>query len=123
LRGAKAANDFFKGTKYTDKVLAQMKKGDHHSFPESVKAFQDSGKIVNVTGKDGIVRETLKIQRVAWMECNGIRAFVASMFPYSAPLHTGYLAGLDSNGTWQSAFRNPKTGKFTGGHESSRNWR
>ena len=61
-RGVKAVSDFFKGTRYTDKVLAQMKKGDLHSFPESVKAFQESGQVVKVTGNDGVVRDTLKIQ-------------------------------------------------------------
>jgi hypothetical protein len=31
--------------------------------------------------------------------------------------------GRTSDGTWKSAFRNPETGKFTGGHDSSRNFR
>jgi RHS repeat-associated protein len=30
--------------------------------------------------------------------------------------------GLNSEDVWMSAFRNPTTGKFTGGHESSRNY-
>jgi len=29
--------------------------------------------------------------------------------------------GVDSDGIYQSGFKNPKTGKWTGGHESSRN--
>lgn len=32
--------------------------------------------------------------------------------------HTGYD---EANGEWRSAFKNPKTGKFSGGHSSSRN--
>lgn len=39
--GAEA--DFFAGTRYTDKVIGQMKQGDFHAFPESVTAFQDAG--------------------------------------------------------------------------------
>ncbi|WP_236715877.1 RHS repeat domain-containing protein, partial [Leptospira interrogans] len=53
---------FFDGTKYSNKVLGQMKKGDNHAFPESVKAFEKDGKISKITGGDGITREMLKIQ-------------------------------------------------------------
>ncbi|MCG6168927.1 RHS repeat domain-containing protein [Leptospira sanjuanensis] len=53
---------FFDGTKYSNKVLGQMKKGDNHAFPESVKAFEKDGKISKITGDDGITREMLKIQ-------------------------------------------------------------
>ena len=53
--------DFFAGTKYTDKVVKQMAKGDHHSFPESVGAFQSSGKVTSLKGGDGVVRELLEI--------------------------------------------------------------
>lgn len=53
--------DFFAGTKYTDKVLVQMKQGDFHSFPESVRGFQDTGSVSKLTGGDGVVREILKI--------------------------------------------------------------
>ena len=39
-KGLTAAwKDFFAGTKYTDKVLGQMKKGDLHAFPETVKGW------------------------------------------------------------------------------------
>ncbi len=55
------AGDFFAGTKYTDKVLGQMKQGDFHAFPESVKAFQDAGQVNKITGGDGVARELLKI--------------------------------------------------------------
>ncbi|EIR7532028.1 RHS domain-containing protein, partial [Salmonella enterica subsp. enterica serovar Llandoff] len=54
-------SDFFANTKYTDKVIAQMKSGDLHSFPESVRTFQDAGTVTKITGGDGIVRDMLKI--------------------------------------------------------------
>jgi len=54
-------DDFFKGTKYTEKVLNQMELGDFHSFPESVRAFQDVGKISNLKGGDNINRKLLEI--------------------------------------------------------------
>lgn len=55
------ADDFFAGTKYTDKVLGQIKTGDLHAFPESVKAFQGAGQVTKITGGDGVVRDMLKI--------------------------------------------------------------
>ena len=55
------ADDFFAGTKYTDKVVGQIKIGDLHAFPESVKAFQGSGQLTKITGGDGVVRDMLKI--------------------------------------------------------------
>lgn len=60
-KGAEAAKDFFSGTKYTEKVLGQMKQGDFHAFPESVKAFQESGTVKQITGGDGVAREMLSI--------------------------------------------------------------
>ena len=39
-----------------------MKQGDLHSFPESVRALQDSGQVSKLTGGDGIVRDVLKIR-------------------------------------------------------------
>ncbi len=53
--------DFFAGTKYTDKVRAQMQFDDNHSFPEIVKNFQGSGTISKITGGDGITRDILRI--------------------------------------------------------------
>lgn len=41
-------SDFFANTKYTDKVIAQMKSGDLHSFPESVRTFQDAGTVTKL---------------------------------------------------------------------------
>ena len=58
---AKASKDFFAGTKYTEKVVQQMSKDDFHAFPESVKAFQESGKVSKIKGGDGVVREKLEI--------------------------------------------------------------
>jgi len=39
LDPTKSKPDFFDGTKYTEKVEAQMKQGDFHSFPEEVKGL------------------------------------------------------------------------------------
>lgn len=60
-KDAGKADDFFNGTRYTDKVKAQMKQGDFHSFPESVKGFQDAGKVSKLKGGDGVVRNKLDI--------------------------------------------------------------
>jgi hypothetical protein len=54
-------NDFFEGTKYSPKVLDQIQLDDFHAFPESVKAFQNSGNITPITGGDGIIRTQLSI--------------------------------------------------------------
>ncbi|MFJ4145355.1 hypothetical protein [Pseudomonas sp. NPDC089734] len=35
--------------------------------------------------------------------------------------YTEKWTGVDSDGVYQSGFKNPKTGKWTGGHESSKN--
>lgn len=59
--GSSVANDFFAGTKYTDKVLGQIKTGDLHGFPESVTTFQGAGQVTKITGGDGVVRDMLKI--------------------------------------------------------------
>jgi len=60
-REAGVARDFFSGAKYTDKVLGQMKQGDYHAFPESVKAFQAAGQVTSIKGGDGVAREMLTI--------------------------------------------------------------
>ncbi|RMN07713.1 hypothetical protein ALQ65_200040 [Pseudomonas syringae pv. coriandricola] len=54
-------DDFFAGTKYTDKVLGQIKTGDLHGFPESVTTFQGAGQVTKIKGGDGVVRDMLKI--------------------------------------------------------------
>ncbi|WP_234452169.1 hemagglutinin repeat-containing protein [Pseudomonas sp. MF6751] len=59
--GNSATDDFFAGTKYTNKVLGQIKTGDLHAFPESVKVFQGAGEITKITGGDGVERDMLKI--------------------------------------------------------------
>lgn len=38
-----------------------MKGGDFHSFPESVKGFQNTGKVSKLKGGDGVVRKKLEI--------------------------------------------------------------
>lgn len=55
------SEDFFFGTRYTDKVLGQIKQGDFHSFPENVRAMQDAGVRSFVRGADGQLREMLRI--------------------------------------------------------------
>ena len=55
------ADDFFEGTQYTTKVRKQMEQGDFHSFPESVKGFQDAGKVTPLKGGDGVTRQKLEI--------------------------------------------------------------
>jgi hypothetical protein len=57
----KAGTSFFQGTKYTNKVLGQMKTEPFHAFPESVTAFEKSGAISTIKGGDGITRQMLKI--------------------------------------------------------------
>ena len=47
--------------KYTDKVKAQMKQGDYHSFPESVDAFGADGRVAQITGGDNVVRTKVEI--------------------------------------------------------------
>ncbi len=60
-QGGGNSPDFFAGTKYSDKVQAQMQTGDLHGFPEAVKNFQSSGTVSEITGGDGLVRQMLKI--------------------------------------------------------------
>jgi len=52
---------FFEGTNYTEKVVKQMKLGDYHGFPESVKAFESEGVVNTIKGGDGVTRQILKI--------------------------------------------------------------
>lgn len=54
-------DDFFEGTSYTAKVRNQMKQGDFHAFPESVKGFQQEGKVSTIIGGDGVSRKMLEI--------------------------------------------------------------
>jgi RHS repeat-associated protein len=58
---AKTSTSFFAGTKYTNKVLGQMKKGDFHDFPESVKTFEAEGVIRTIKGGDDVTRQMLEI--------------------------------------------------------------
>jgi RHS repeat-associated protein len=58
---ARGSGRFFEGTQYTEKVLNQMGKGDFHSFPESVRAFESLGTVRSVKGADGITRQMLEI--------------------------------------------------------------
>lgn len=58
-----AEKSFFAGTRYSPKVLQQMRRGpgEFHSFPESVTAFENDGAIRTITGGDGIARQMLEI--------------------------------------------------------------
>lgn len=47
--------------KYINKVLSQMKKGDFHGSPESVKAFEADGIVTTIKGGNGVTRQMLKI--------------------------------------------------------------
>lgn len=61
--GGGAARSFFEGTRYTPKVLQQMRggPGEFHSFPESVTAFESAGTVRTITGGDGVARQMLEI--------------------------------------------------------------
>ena len=53
--------NFFKNTKYTEKVLSQMRGNDFHGFPESVTAFAKDGKLSTIVGVDKRTRLKLEI--------------------------------------------------------------
>ena len=55
------AKNFFKGTKYTEKVKRQASSGDYHSFPEAADSFSRYGKVTKIKGGDGITRQKLEI--------------------------------------------------------------
>jgi hypothetical protein len=61
--GGGAARSFFDGTRYTPKVLQQMRGGvgEFHLFPESVTAFESAGTVRTITGGDGVARQMLEI--------------------------------------------------------------
>jgi len=61
--GGGAARSFFEGTRYTPKVLQQLRAGagEFHSFPESVTAFESAGTVRTITGGDGVARQMLEI--------------------------------------------------------------
>ena len=46
---------------YTDKVKSQMDLGDYHSFPDSVNAFGNAGKLTTIVGGDNITRIKIEI--------------------------------------------------------------
>lgn len=52
---------FFEDTQYSDKVQLDIKKGDYHSFPESVTAFEMDGVTFNKIGGDGNLYKHLHI--------------------------------------------------------------
>lgn len=55
------SSDFFKGTRYSEKVLNQMQEDSFHGFPKSVEAFQQDGYTTIVTGGDKTNRTLLHI--------------------------------------------------------------
>jgi hypothetical protein len=58
---ANVASSFFENTRYTDKVIGQIKQNDYHAFPRSADAFSSSGSVSRITGGDGISRDVLRI--------------------------------------------------------------
>ncbi len=58
---ARPMESFFAGTKYTSKVWTQIYKGDYHSFPEGVKAFESAGIRTFEQGGDKVWRWHLRI--------------------------------------------------------------
>lgn len=61
ITGVKSIDDFFEGTKYTDKVIKQTKLDDFHAFPESVKAFLEDATVTTIKGGNDIERQKLTI--------------------------------------------------------------
>jgi len=59
----RGSGELFEGTTYSSKVLQQMKSGvgEFHSFPESVRAFEDAGAVRAIKGGDGQVYQMLEI--------------------------------------------------------------
>ena len=63
--GGSGAKNFFKGSRYTTKVLRQMSKVTdlHHSFPTSVDGFAANyGKLTTIVGGDNKVYQKLTVQ-------------------------------------------------------------
>ena len=71
----RSKNSFFYNTRYTDKVKAQMMKGDYHSFPESVTAYEKAGKVTKIVGGDGVTRTKLTIPG-SYKGRNGVFEFI-----------------------------------------------
>jgi RHS repeat-associated protein len=62
VKGLSKAEDFFKGTKYSDKVLWDLKRWDNHSFSELVKNFAKDGKVQDIKWWDGNMYQKLNIE-------------------------------------------------------------
>jgi hypothetical protein len=73
--GANAADDFFAGTRYSDKVNQQMLQGDLHAFPENIRTFQSSGTVSTIIGGDKVPRTMLEI-RGSYMGRDGAFQFI-----------------------------------------------
>jgi hypothetical protein len=52
---------FFKGSRYSMKIIKQMQQRDFHAFPDSVLAFAQDGKTTTIRGGDGKDRTKLEI--------------------------------------------------------------
>ena len=61
VSSSKEPTDFFKGTRYSEKVLQQMYEDNFHGFPESVRTFQQDGYTTTIIGGDGVARTQLHI--------------------------------------------------------------
>jgi hypothetical protein len=62
VKNLSKAEDFFKGTKYSDKVLGDFKRWDNHSFSELVKNFAKDGKIQDIKWRDENMYQKLNIE-------------------------------------------------------------
>ncbi len=56
-----------------------MQKGDLHSFPESVKGFQNQGTVKKISGGDGKTREQLEIPKT---HKDGSKTWVEGKFEF-----------------------------------------
>lgn len=50
------------GTRYTQKVQAQMRQGDYHGFPREVDNFAGQGRVSTVQGGDGVTRTKVELE-------------------------------------------------------------
>ena len=56
-----ASEQFFEGTRYSQKVLDQIAREDFHAFPEIVRNFAREGTVETIRGGDGALYQILRI--------------------------------------------------------------
>jgi hypothetical protein len=94
VEGASKTNPL-ENVKFTDKVKAQMKQGDYHSFPESVEGFGANGKVTKITGGDKIVRTKVEIPG-SFKGKEGVFEYIIE--PDGLTCNHSYLNQINSNG-------------------------